>query len=124
LSIPQEGSAMLSKQLRRRERHCVSHVNQAALARSRELIATIMPSSVTHGTQTVVPSRDGRRLTSIFPASGKWAVFDVVAHGDDLVGLVAHAFDMTPGDAAGFITAVLGIEWQTAPDVGDTTEAA
>jgi hypothetical protein len=114
---------MLSKHLRRRERHYIAHVNQAALARSRELIATILTSSVTHGTQCVVPSRDGKRLISIFPDTGQWAVFDVVAHGDDLVGFVQHHYDMTDGDAAEFITAVLGTS-TSPPDIGDTTEAA
>jgi hypothetical protein len=110
---------MLSKQVRRRERHCVSHANQAALAQSHELISRLLPSGVTHGTQFVVPK--GRRLLSIFLDSGKWSEFDVVAHGDGLVGLVAHIFDMTDGDAAGFIGAVLAVEMAGgAMSVGDT----
>jgi hypothetical protein len=114
-------------QKRRRLKRCVcpvdlNHVNHAALSRSHELIPAILPRGMTCRTQYVVPSRDKRRLVSIFLDSGKWGDFAILAHGDDLVGLIAHVFNVSHRDAARLIAHFLGIEWRTAPDVGDTTE--
>jgi hypothetical protein len=97
-------------------------VNRVGLARSHELIAELLPGGLTSGAQYVVPSRDERRLISIFVDSGKWSDFDVVAHGDGLVGLAAHVFHVSHRDAARLIAHLLGIEWQAVPDVGDTTD--
>jgi hypothetical protein len=47
-----------------------------------------------------------------------------LAHGDDLVGLVAHVFNVSHRDAARLIAHLLGIDWRTTPDVGDATESA
>jgi hypothetical protein len=99
-------------------------VNRAALTRSHKLIPTLLPGGVTSGTQYVIPRRRDRRLLSIFLDSGRWSDFAIVAHGDDLVGLVAHALDITERDAARLIAHLLGIEWRAAPDVGDATEGA
>jgi hypothetical protein len=112
--------------LQRRKR-CVcsvdlDRVNQAALSRSHELISALLPLG---GAQYVVPRRDDRRLISIFLDCGKWSDFDVVAHGDRLVGLAAHILlNISHRDAARLIADLLGIEWRPAPDVGDTTDGA
>jgi hypothetical protein len=87
-------------------------VNRVALTRSHELISALFPGGVTGGTQYVIPRRKDGRLSSIFLDSGSWSDFAVVAHGDDIVGLVAHIFDLTRRDAAQLVAAVLGIEWR------------
>jgi hypothetical protein len=102
----------------------LDRVNQAALSRSHELIPALLPRGVTSGAQYVVPSRDERRLISIFLDSGKWSDFDDVAHGDGVVGLVAHVFNVSHRDAARLIAHLLGIEWRAAPDVRGTTDGA
>jgi putative DNA primase/helicase len=113
----------------RRRKLCVcpvdlDRVNQAALSQSHEVIPSLLPGGVTGGTQYVVPSKDERRLLSIFLDSGKWSDFKVVAHGGDLVGLIAHVFNLSERDAARLIAHLLDIEWRAAPNVGDTTEGA
>jgi hypothetical protein len=99
-------------------------VNQDALARSRELISALLPGGVTSGSQYVIPRPASRRLLSIFLDTGRWSDFAIVAHGDDLVGFVAHALRIPQRDAARLITAVIGTEWRAAPDGGEATEAA
>jgi hypothetical protein len=99
-------------------------INREALTRSRELIPALLPGGVSGGRQYVIPRQKDRRLLSIFLDSGRWSDFAIVAHGDDLVSLVSHAFDMTERVAARLIAHLLGIEWRAAPDVGDTTEGA
>jgi hypothetical protein len=99
-------------------------VNRAALTLSREFIPALFPGGVSTGPQYVVPRPSDRRLLSIFLDSGKWSDFQVVDHGGDLIGLIAHVFGITPRDAAQLIAATLGIEWRAAPDLGETTEGA
>jgi hypothetical protein len=70
-------------------------VNQVALTRSHELIRALLPGGVTSVTQCFIPRRKDLRLISIFLDSGRWSDFALVAHGDDIVGLVAHVFDLT-----------------------------
>jgi hypothetical protein len=98
-------------------------VNRAALARSREFIPALLPGG-TGGRQYVVARPNDQRLLSIFLDSGKWSDFQVVDHGGDLIGLIAHVFGITRRDAARLIAARLGIEWRAAPDLGETTEGA
>jgi hypothetical protein len=68
----------------------VARLNRVALAHSRELISALLPGGVTSGPQYVVPLPADRRVLSIFLDSGKWSDFAIVAHGDDLIGFVAH----------------------------------
>jgi hypothetical protein len=108
-------------------RRCVwpvdfDRVNRAALARSRELIPWLLPGGVTSGTRYVIPRQKDRRLFSIFLDSGRWSDFAIVAHGDDLVGLIAHAPDITQRDAARLIAVVLDIEWRAASAFGEAKE--
>lgn len=99
-------------------------VNQAALTRCRQIIAALLPNGETSGTQYVVVDQDERRIISVFFDTGKWIELDAVAHGDGLVGLIAHALDLRRCDPARLIAHLLGIEWGAAPDIDDTTNDA
>ena len=62
--------------------------NQAALTRSEELLAALLPGGVSNNpNQYFFPRR--RRLLSIFTDSGKWLDFRAEAQGADLIGFVA-----------------------------------
>jgi hypothetical protein len=45
-----------------------------------------------------------------------------VAHGDDLVGLIAYSLDITERDAARLIAVVLDIEWRAASAFDEAKE--
>jgi hypothetical protein len=87
-------------------------VNRAALARSRELIPTLLPGGVTTGHQYVIPRLNAPGIVSIFLDRGKWSDWEVVAHGDDPVGLIAHTLGISPREAAQLIARCLDIEWR------------
>jgi hypothetical protein len=102
----------------------IDRVNHAALYRSNELIRALLPSGMTSGTQYVAPTRDERRLLSIFLDSGQRIDFADVAYGDGLVCLVAHVLNVSHRDGAQLIAHLLGIEWGAASNIGDATEGA
>jgi hypothetical protein len=74
----------------------VACVDPPARVRSSELIPILVQSSVTSGQQYVISGRNDRRLVSIFLDAGRSSDFEVVAHVDDLAGLIAHALAIAP----------------------------
>lgn len=86
-------------------------VNRAALARSRELIPALLPGGVTSGHQYVIARLSDQRVVSIFLDRGNWTDWEIVAHGDDAVRLIAHSFGISQRDAAQLIARWLDIEW-------------
>jgi hypothetical protein len=69
----------------------VARLNRVALAHSRDLISALLPGGATSGPQYVVRFRpiDASFQSSSTAAS---ADFAIVAHGDDLIGFVAHNY--------------------------------
>ena len=75
-----------------------TRINQAALTRSEELLAALLPGTVSSNpNQCFFPRR--RRLLSIFTDGGKWLNFKA-PEGADLIGFVAHSLDISARDAA------------------------
>jgi hypothetical protein len=87
-------------------------VNRAALARSRELVPTLLPGGVTTGHQYVIPRLNDPGIVSIFRDRGNWSDSEVVAHGDDAVGLIAYSLGISQRDAAQLIARWLDIDWR------------